>query len=326
MTAQDIIELVVEPSSYCNSKCPHCPRFTEDGHLHPDLPLGHLTLNMLKGLDVAKLINLQIVTFEGDKGDPVMNPALLDLIALFPADVRINIATNGGIRSQYWWRQLAQIPNVVVNFSIDGLADTNHLYRVDVDYSKVMRNAQAFIEAGGTANWRCLIFQHNQHQIDSINQLSCKLGFSSVQFRMPHLVRFQGLNVWPVKVNGNYLHDLMPTTLSDAEVQSHSKLFRPIPVVKRKRIVNNSRCPWAQHNKLYIDFQAHALPCCMMHFETLNNYPGRQVFSKMVTSFDCINLAHTSLEDIMLLYADKLESSLVANNTMLPVCKKTCFP
>jgi len=326
MKPQDIVELVVEPSSHCNSRCPHCPRFTEDGYVHPDLPLAHLTTKQLKGLDPAQLTNLKIVTFEGDKGDPAMNPALLDLIALFPTDVRIVIASNGGIRSRSWWQRLAQLPNVTVNFSIDGLADTNHLYRIGVNYSRAISNAQAFIKAGGIAHWRCLVFQHNQHQIEEIMQLSSELGFASVQFRMPHLARFQGLTIWPVKINGKYSHDLLPATMTEKDMQAHSRVHKAIIQSRFKNTLNKSRCPWASHNKLYINFQAHVLPCCMMHFETLNNYPGQQLFSSLVTTFNCISLEHAQLEDILLLYSNKLEPSLENRDTMLPVCKKNCFP
>jgi MoaA/NifB/PqqE/SkfB family radical SAM enzyme len=326
MIPEDIVELVIEASSYCNSRCPHCPRFNELGHVHPNLVLGNLSPAQLKGLDLKKLPNLKTVTFEGDKGDPIMNPHLLDLIALFPKHVKIRISTNGGIRGRTWWTKLALIPNLVVNFSIDGLASTNNLYRVNVDYNKVINNAIAFIQAGGNANWRCLIFQHNQHEIFEIKQLSRELGFNSVIFRIPHIDRFQGQPVWPVKIDGKYSHDLIPTTLAESEIKKHSQLYKYIPTpFGFSHLVNNSRCIWARSNKLYINFQSHVLPCCMMHFETLNDYPGKLLFSNLVGNFNNISLEHSSLDDIMLLYADKLESSLASYDTMLPVCKKICF-
>jgi hypothetical protein len=44
------------------------------------------------------------------------------------------------------------------------LEDTNHLYRENVEWKKIMENARAFISAGGTAHWDMLIFDHNKHQ------------------------------------------------------------------------------------------------------------------------------------------------------------------
>ena len=62
-------------------------------------------------------------------------------------------------------------------FSIDGLEDTNHLYRQYVGWVKLMENVNAYMSAGGVAVWDYLIFKHNEHQIDEAEKLSKKLGF-----------------------------------------------------------------------------------------------------------------------------------------------------
>ena len=40
-----------------------------------------------------------------------------------------------------------------INFSIDGLADTNPTYRVNANWDKVIENVKTFIKAGGPARW-----------------------------------------------------------------------------------------------------------------------------------------------------------------------------
>jgi hypothetical protein len=52
--------------------------------------------------------------------------------------------------------------NVV--WGIDGLEDTNHLYRQDVEWNKVMDRVKWFIDAGGHATWKWIPFLHNKHQ------------------------------------------------------------------------------------------------------------------------------------------------------------------
>ena len=42
---------------------------------------------------------------------------------------------------------------------------TNDLYRVDVVYDTVIRNAKAFIDAGGFAQWNMTVFDPQLHQI-----------------------------------------------------------------------------------------------------------------------------------------------------------------
>jgi MoaA/NifB/PqqE/SkfB family radical SAM enzyme len=64
-----------------------------------------------------------------------------------------------------------------VVFSIDGLEDTNADYRVNVNWSKLMANAEAFIAAGGSAHWDMLVYRHNQHQVDACEQLARDMGF-----------------------------------------------------------------------------------------------------------------------------------------------------
>ena len=62
-------------------------------------------------------------------------------------------------------------------FSIDGLEDTNHIYRRNVNWKKLMGNAQAYIDAGGVARWEYLIFKHNEHQLVLAEQTASAMGF-----------------------------------------------------------------------------------------------------------------------------------------------------
>ena len=63
-----------------------------------------------------------------------------------------------------------------VIFSVDGLADTNHIYRQGVVWDNVESNMRAFIDAGGRARWDFLIFEHNQHQVEEAEALANKWG------------------------------------------------------------------------------------------------------------------------------------------------------
>jgi acyl carrier protein len=64
-----------------------------------------------------------------------------------------------------------------VIFAIDGLRETNGIYRPGVDFDMVMANAEAFISAGGEARWDFLAFKHNQHDIGAARSLSQEMGF-----------------------------------------------------------------------------------------------------------------------------------------------------
>ena len=51
--------------------------------------------------------------------------------------------------------------NGYARFAIDGLEDTNHIYRRNTDWVKIVQNATAYIAAGGRAEWDFIVFAHN---------------------------------------------------------------------------------------------------------------------------------------------------------------------
>jgi hypothetical protein len=119
----------------------------------------------------------------GNYGDPAAGKYTLDLYRYFRTlspNVVLGMNTNGGIQTTFWWHGLAQIMNQSQDycvFSIDGLEDTNSVYRKNVNWAKLMANAESFIAAGGHAHWDMLVYKHNQHQVDECEQLARNMGF-----------------------------------------------------------------------------------------------------------------------------------------------------
>ena len=111
-----------------------------------------------------------------------MNPEFLEIYQYIRScgNAHLCLNTNGGARNTDFWKELGKL-KVEVTFSIDGLADTNHLYRRNVKWEKLMSNVNAFISAGGYAKWDFLIFKHNKHQINEAEEFSKKLGFKEFQ-------------------------------------------------------------------------------------------------------------------------------------------------
>jgi hypothetical protein len=93
--------------------------------------------------------------------------------------------TNGSAKRPEWWAELARIIGRKghVVFSLDGLEDTNHLYRQGTVWANIMKNAQTFINAGGRARWDYIVFAHNEHQVEAAEQLSKSMGFDRFQFK-----------------------------------------------------------------------------------------------------------------------------------------------
>jgi len=129
----------------------------------------------------------------GNYGEPTAHPDCLEILRWFRSNGTKNVSfsSNGSSRDPDFWREAAHIINGKgsrgniknyyggrVTFSIDGLADTNHLYRIGANWDKLMANVEAFISAGGRARWQMILMSHNEHQLQDAKALAKKLGFS----------------------------------------------------------------------------------------------------------------------------------------------------
>jgi MoaA/NifB/PqqE/SkfB family radical SAM enzyme len=114
----------------------------------------------------------------GNHGDPMMAPEAVEILKWLKEinpKIRLAMNTNGGARRPTWWAELAKVIDHVT-FSVDGLEDTNHLYRQGVTWERVEANMHAFCRAGGNAKWEFLVFKHNEHQIEEAELWAKALG------------------------------------------------------------------------------------------------------------------------------------------------------
>ncbi len=255
-------EIHVEASTYCNARCPLCPRNLYGLKVEGVYPEVHLSVDKFKTC-LSNFPERDYVYFNGNLGDPMMNPRILEL-----ADVtscRTGITTNGSVGKRNTWEQLAK-KGVEVTFSIDGLQDTNHLYRQDVSWSKIMERVSWFIEAGGEAVWKFIIFKHNAHQVEEARSLSRTLGF-----KMFH-VEDHGRNYGPaLDTKGNITHWIFP-----ADNSRHPGIYDVKAGVQRYREtrknfftedkVYNLSCEHETRQSVYIDALGNIGPCCYQGF------------------------------------------------------------
>jgi len=179
---RNIKVLHLESTDVCQAACSLCARetdkdFRKDRQHYLDMH------KIMQVVDVDCISNLDKMFMCGNYGDPAAGKHTLNIYQEFRKinpDIILGMNTNGGLQNAVWWVELGCIlnqPNDYVVFSIDGLEDTNHVYRKNVDWRKLMSNAQSFIEAGGSAHWDMLVYKHNQHQVDKCEQLARNMGF-----------------------------------------------------------------------------------------------------------------------------------------------------
>lgn len=325
MNPQDISKLQLEITSYCNSFCPHCPRFDETGELHPDLSLEHWNMEkIISAIDFEKLPNLRDVFIEGDKGDPLMHPkisVLLEKLLSLETRPDISLTSNGCIRDTDWWARLGRMSkqNFQVTFSIDGLEDTYHLYRKGLDYHKTIANAKAFIDAGGHAIWKFLTFKHNQHQISAARELSEKMGFASFRWEPSHVDRFLGQPSWVVK-DKDKTYEIYPTDDFSRGTTAKARVGK-----KKISIVTDRICPNTSQGHVYINYQGMVIPCCMMHFDTKLDYPGKRQLEILTEGLENQSLYYYTLEEVLQnpFFNKNLTTSLKSGNWHFN-CERSC--
>jgi sulfatase maturation enzyme AslB (radical SAM superfamily) len=179
---RNIRELHLEPTDVCQAACALCSR-----ELDPDFKKHlqhHLTVDQInQHFDNTSIAKLTKMFMCGLYGDPAAGKYTMDIYQHFRhvnPEIALGMNTNGALQSAGWWNTLGTILNRqrdYVVFSIDGLENTNAIYRKNVSWSKLMTNAKTYINAGGRAHWDMLVYEHNEHQVQECEQLARDMGF-----------------------------------------------------------------------------------------------------------------------------------------------------
>lgn len=249
----------LEMTSKCNAACPMCARNMRGGPDNPLLPLTELTLDDMRRIFTdpltGMLSELDHLTICGTYGDPIIAHDLLPILHYLRSirpTMTFSINTNGSARTVKWWRELGgllQAKRNVVAFGIDGLADTNHLYRRHTNFDKIIENAQAYIAAGGVADWVFMPFRHNEHQMDEARDLANRMGFRT--FTVRYTTRFDRSQRFRVAADPPY--ELLPASNS--------------PVANRTEIDLDTApiaCQTSAERSLYLSAEGLVFPCCWM--------------------------------------------------------------
>ena len=290
---QSIIGLHIEPTHKCQARCPDCER-TLGNRVNPRIiPLSSLNTQFYKDhLPVELIRRLKHILFNGNNGDVLFCDDIIETLEYFQMvnpDILLNLNTNGGYRDQDFWEELGSL-NVSVNFALDGLEDTNHIYRVNVDYNKVISNAVTFMKHGGRATWVFIEFDWNKHQIDDAKRLAKEMGFERF------ILKKSG--------RGN---------------------TKPPP--PNRRIICSALAPGARdENTVFIDAAGSVFPCCWTAAEMYRFRPpeGEKFqIEKIVESSDSNNLRDKTLEEII---HGEVFTKIVQTwyNNPLATCARNC--
>jgi len=176
----DITRLDIEASSLCNATCPSCNRRASGGVKNKLFTERFITLQNAKDWFSTDLIKqLKMVTMCGNYGDAMTNPDLIPILRYIQSvnpKMKFYMNTNASGRDPEFWRELGEIFNgheeSILVFSVDGLEDTNWIYRRGTYWDKIMSAMTHYNSTGAHSVWEFLVFRHNQHQVEEARALA----------------------------------------------------------------------------------------------------------------------------------------------------------
>ena len=342
----DVRQMHIELSSKCNASCPGCPRNVSGGYTLPWLDTNEWTLQQFQDtFDQEFLGKLKRVLMCGNFGDPGTCVDLFEIVKYIKEsnwNCEVRIHTNGGMRSPKFWGKLAGIMNPhkdMTIWSIDGLEDTNHIYRKKVKWNKLIANVKAYNAAGGPSTWEYLVFGHNQHQVQEAKQLSEKMGFVNFFYKKAFGfteekkgMGLDGMNVLDDVGDVEYFipapddNWLNSSTLEQAKVKGSTltkrhelskevfiKHFKYNEDKLEKDIQNgamdwldsarNIDCMHMREREIYIDARGGVHPCCFLGHVSQNadGIINMQYYQwlKQNVGFDNINILKHGLRGVL---------------------------
>lgn len=270
----------IEPTSKCMLECPLCDRtkFHNDFNkrlLH-EINIEHL-INFLKNTIIQR------VCMCGNNGDPIYHSKFYDLcFELKKIGCKLEITTNGSGRKKEWWVDICKVldKDDRIIFSIDGLADTNHLYRKNSDWLSLMSAIDVATKSSVHTVWKFIVFKHNQHQIDEAKKLSLSLGIN--EFRLEKSDRWWVKDLMPDEEFVNADYKRMKLALKGETNGKH--IMSPKCMDKILKIPNQS---------LYIDAEGNFYPCCWLG---TYSFRYKTLFNPMKKKY---NIKDNTLEQIL---------------------------
>lgn len=270
----ELNQLHLEITNNCQASCPMCNRNINGGLDNPLIEIQNWSLEDFKSIMSLEILHqIKSYYFCGNFGDPMMNNDLIEMCSYSKTvapEVHISIHTNGGARTTQWWSELAiSLPNNHnVVFALDGLEDTHHLYRINTKYETVIKNAKAFIAAGGIAEWVFIRFKHNEHQVENARQLANEMGFS--KFTIKNSSRF--ILEPQVKVmnrDGTVSHYIEPASDTPLKFIDRKTIESYKDVLEHSKIA----CRVQENKEVYIDAYKNLYPCCWVSSVPYSHIP-----------------------------------------------------
>lgn len=334
----EICAIHVELTNKCNARCPRCAR-TLLGKTHPYIQQNLLEWPMqdITSMFPKHFVKGKTFTLGGVVDEPMMHSKIYEIVEyLVENQAMVEIFTNTGCSTPQTFHKLGKLSKntnlLKMFFSVDGLEHTNHLYRVNVKWNKVLKNMTAYAQQGGLCEWQYLVFKHNEHDIENAKKLALSL-------KIPFVIRQNMRNTEPYnahvykKINGELVMSsyLIEPTYNKKYEHKDIEKKRNNQLLESHDDYKEIDCVMLHKKEIFIDWNKKLWPCCW--FATANSFgrmiESNKIFAQFEKDFgiDWNDLNKHSLNEVLQhpYYTKILEKSWkIDHEYHTPICFENC--
>lgn len=173
--------LMVEPTNFCNLKCPLCP----SGNGQMSRPRGRMDLHEFKVL-IDEAGDYLLLLMLWNQGEPLLNPCFVEMVRYARAHrIPTLTSTNGHfIRTAEQAQALVESGLDEIIISLDGVDQESYArYRVGGDLERVLQGIRLLVQARAALvvrhpviNLQFIAMKHNEQDLDAARRLADELG------------------------------------------------------------------------------------------------------------------------------------------------------
>lgn len=260
-----------EPSSFCNAQCIACPRtdretLTTRQHVLDDQRYAEKQNidDIIDSVLDRRLTNLKEFIYNGTHGDAMMHPHIDYIIDGVAKNKNImqRVHTNGG---GPWQEKLKKIgknylikkPNIKFYIAVDGLEDTGHLYRRNVEWNQLKKNVKILKKYEVPFILSMNVFDHNKHQIEEFKSLATDWGGEySIQ------------KAWGTELVNKKIHQKSNIRLHKQKAKQYREgtynkfILSNNDITEYDKPTTQDTCEWTEKRMIQISSDMSVWPCC----------------------------------------------------------------
>ena len=241
------ISISIEPTTFCNLRCPECP----SGFRSFTRPTGMLQEDLFKKVieESAETLLYLLLYFQGE---PYLHPKFFELVQFA---TKKNIYSATSTNAHYLTKEFAEktvtsgLDRLVI--SIDGTTQSTYeSYRVGGKLEKVIEGTKNLIEARKRLHsktpyivFQFLVVKPNEHQVEDVKQLGKELGVDKVAFKTAQVYNYE---------NGNAL---IPTIQKYSRYKKNKESKYSI----KSQLYNHC---WKMWHGTVVTWDGLVVPCC----------------------------------------------------------------